>query len=73
MNRSALRFCASLNSFTSPSGHRAGINKPRRATIYTVHKKGGFSLDFQAFSQFDNTCYKMGYFSGIIELHNKKG
>jgi hypothetical protein len=30
-------------------------------------------LVFQAFSQFDNTGYKMGYFSGIIELHNKKG
>ena len=52
---------------------RAGMNKPRRATFYTVLKKGGFSLDFQAFSQFDNRGYKTGYFSGIIELHNKKG
>jgi hypothetical protein len=30
-------------------------------------------LDFQAFSQFDNTDSKTGYFSGVIELHNKKG
>ena len=52
---------------------RAGMNKPRRATFYTVLKKGGFSLDFQAFLQFDNTGYKTGYFSDIIELHNKKG
>jgi hypothetical protein len=54
-------------------GFRAGMNKPRRATVYTVLLKGGFSLDFQAFSQFDNTGYKTCYFSGIIELHNKKG
>ena len=44
-----------------------------RATFYTVLKKGGFSLDFQAFSEFDNTDYKTDYFSGVIELHNKKG
>jgi len=30
-------------------------------------------LVFQAFSEFDNTDYKMGCFSGIIEPHNKKG
>ena len=52
---------------------RAGMNKPHRARFYTVLKKDGFSLEFQAFSQFDNTGYKTGYFSGVIELHNKKG
>ena len=50
-----------------------GSSPVARATFYTVLLKGGFSLDFQAFSQFDNTGYKTGYFSGIIELHNKKG
>ena len=54
-------------------GFRVGMNKPCRATIYTVLKKGGFSLDFQAFSEFDNVGCKTGYFSGVIELHNKKG
>jgi hypothetical protein len=52
---------------------RAGMNKLRRATFYTVLSKGGFSLVFQAFLQFDNAGCKTGYFSGIIELHNKKG
>ena len=50
-----------------------GSSPVARATFYTVLSKGGFSLVFQAFSQFDNTGYKTGYFSGIIELHNKKG
>ena len=50
-----------------------GSSPVARATFYTVLLKGGFSLDFQAFSQFDNTCCKTCYFSGVIELHNKKG
>ena len=54
-------------------GFCAGMNKPRRATFYTVLLKGGFSLVFQGFSQFDNTGYKMGYFLDLTELHNKKG
>ena len=52
---------------------KSGLKPVARATFYTVLLKGGFSLDFQAFSQFDNTGYKICYFSGIIELHNKKG
>jgi hypothetical protein len=52
---------------------RAGMNKPRRATFYTVLLKGGFSLDFQAFSQFDNAGCKTCYFLDLTELHNKKG
>jgi hypothetical protein len=68
----------SANGFDRPSirihlGFRAGMNKPRRATVYTVLLKDGFSLDFQAFSEFDNIGCKTGYFSGITELHNKKG
>jgi hypothetical protein len=54
-------------------GFRAGMNKPRRATFYTVLLKGGFSLDFQAFSEFDNVGCKTCYFSDITELHNQKG
>ncbi len=50
-----------------------GSSPVARAIFYTVLKKGGFSLDFQAFSEFDNVGCKTGYFSGIIELHNKKG
>ncbi len=60
----------------SPSPKRlvAGLdNIPRRATFYTVLKKGGFSLDFQAFSQFDNAGCKTCYFLDLTELHNKKG
>ncbi len=48
------------------------MNKPRQATFYTAHKKGGFSLDFQVFSEFDNTGYKTGRFLDLTELHNKK-
>ena len=65
-----LRLCPSCQILLD---FRAGMNKPRRATFYTVLSKGGFSLDFQAFSQFDNTGYKICYFSDIIEPHNKKG
>ena len=50
-----------------------GSSPVARATFYAVLKKGGFSLDFQAFSQFDNTDFKSGYFSDFTELHNKKG
>ena len=50
-----------------------GSSPVARATFYTVLLKGGFSLDFQAFSEFDNVGCKTCYFSGIIELHNKKG
>ena len=50
-----------------------GSSPTARATIYTVLLKDGFSLDFQAFSQFDNTGYKTCYFSDIVELQNKKG
>ena len=66
------------NGFDRPSirihlGFRAGMNKLHRARFYTVLSKGGFSLDFQAFSEFDTVGCKTGYFSGVIELHNKKG
>ena len=63
-------FCSSNNSVNP---YVTGSSPVARATFYTVLLKGGFSLDFQAFSQFDNTGYKICYFSGIIELHNKKG
>ena len=35
-------------------GFRAGMNKLRRATVYTALLKGGFSLDFQAFTPFES-------------------
>jgi len=47
---------------------RVGMNKPRRARIYTVLSKGGFCLDFQAFSEFDNAGCKTCYFSGIMRI-----
>ena len=50
-----------------------GSSPVARATVYTVLLKGGFSLDFQAFSEFDNVGCKTGYFSGITEPYNKKG
>ena len=50
-----------------------GSSPTARAIFYTVLSKGGFSLVFQGFSQFDNVGCKTCYFSGIIELHNKKG
>ena len=65
-----LRLCPGVRILL---GFRVGMNKPRRARICTVLLKGGFSLDFQAFSEFDNVGCKTCYFSGIIELHNKKG
>ena len=54
-----LRLCPGVRILL---GFRAGMKKLRRATFYTVLSKGGFSLGFQAFSQFDNTGCKTGYF-----------
>ena len=41
-----LRLCPAVRILL---GFRAGMNKPHRATFYTVLSKGGFSLDIQAF------------------------
>ena len=39
-----------------------GSSPVARATVYTVPKRSGFSLEFQPFSRFDNSILKIVIF-----------